>query len=36
MNIVFNNHDLINKRAEELGFISEGMICLGGLKFYLV
>ena len=30
------DHDFINKRAEELGFISEGIICLGGLKFYLV
>ena len=30
------DHDIINKRALELGLISDGLICLGGIKFYLV
>ena len=30
------DHDIINKRALELGLISDGLICLGGINFYLV
>jgi len=30
------DHDIINKRALELGLISDGLICIGGITFYLV